>query len=375
MHLPLIKPILRTAGLVVSIIIFALTILSAYGGRFNTEFFTFPAILTLAFQWFAIATIVITAIWICCSGILTGALGVLTIIAVWGPLNSVCPISTAKSAEPDNTTFKVMTWNMIHGWDLESDTDESTTTKRNRSIDYILNSDADIVCLQELKGIDSNSEIPNFTQEQRVALKEKFPYQVGDPSLDMKVLSKYPAIYEKGYNFIDGSFDPKRYTFYILNINGKRVTLINVHLMSFLLSKEERSIFTGIRSVDDAKTSAKEIWKGGISDKLKRGFSKRKTDVKILRSTIERIKGPMIICGDFNDVPESYAYRLLKGDDMKDAYAETGFGPLVTYNRHAFWFHIDQILYRGSLRALNVEKGDIRTSDHYPLIAEFEITD
>lgn len=84
------------------------------------------------------------------------------------------------------------------------------------------------------------------------------------------------------------------------------------------------------------------------------------------------MKGPMIICGDFNDVPESYAYRLLKGNDLKDAYVETGFGPMITYNAHAFWFHLDQIFYRGALRPLSVRKGKTKLSDHYPLFAEFE---
>ena len=93
----------------------------------------------------------------------------------------------------------------------------------------------------------------------------------------------------------------------------------------------------------------------------------------ILRA-LDKVSGPLIVCGDFNDVPESWCYRLLRGDDLRDAYVETSFGPLITYNRHAFWFHLDQILYRGPLQALSVKKGRLRSSDHYPLLAEFEFT-
>ena len=39
-----------------------------------------------------------------------------------------------------------------------------------------------------------------------------------------------------------------------------------------------------------------------------------------------------------------------------------------------FYFHIDQILYKGDLKALSVRKGKIKTSDHYPLLSEFEFT-
>lgn len=367
MFIPLVKPILRTAGLIASVIIYALTILAAFGGHFDPDFFTFPAIMTLALPWLAIATLLITAAWFCAGHIFAGALGVIAIICSWGPVSTASPFSTSRKPTAGSQTFSLMTYNIIHGQDLEG---KSDGLGYNRTIDYIIQSGADVVCLQEIRGLDSG-EIPQLTQSQIDTLHKIYPYIVGDPSLDMKVLSKFPAVFEKGYNYIDGSFDPKRYTFYKLTINGHRLTLINVHLMSFMLSKEDTGVLTGIRSVHDAKESYQSL-KGSILEKLDRGFKKRKDDVEILRSTIDRIKGPMIICGDFNDVPESYAYRLLKGEDMKDAYVETGFGPMITYNRHAFWFHLDQIFYRGGLEALDVRKGKTKVSDHYPLIAEFE---
>lgn len=370
MFIPLLKPILRTAALIVSVIIYALTVFAAYGGRFDPDFFTFPATLTIALPWLAIATLIITVAWFCFGRIFAGGLGVIAIIASWGPVTTACPLASSSKPTPGAQTFSLMTYNIIHGRDLEG---KSDGLDYNRTIDYIIKSGVDIVCLQELRGLNP-TEVEHLSQAQLDTLNSIYPYIVGDPSLDMKVLSKFPVVFEKGYNYIDGSFDPKRYTFYKLNINGHRLTLINVHLMSFMLTKEDTGVLTGIRSVQDARNSYSML-KGDIREKLDRGFKKRKDDVEILRRTIDRIKGPMIICGDFNDVPESYAYRLLKGTDMKDAYVETGFGPLVTYNRHAFWFHLDQIFYRDGLKALDVRKGKTRVSDHYPLIAEFEFTD
>lgn len=368
MNIPLVKHILRIAAFVISIIIYALTIFSAYGGRFDTDFFSFPAFMTLCLPYLAMLTLVITILWFCFGRIFAGGLGVLAILASWGPISSVSPWASAKEPTPGADTFKIMTYNVIHGWDLENKGGD-----RNRTMQYIIDSGCDIVCLQEVVKFDE-AEIPLFTREQQDTLRKVYPFWVGDPSNDMKVLSKYPVMFEKGYNYIDGSFDQKRYSFFKITVKGHKMTLINVHLLSFMLTAKERDVLTRIRSVDDVKTSYREF-KGDIRQKLKRGFKKRKYDVKILRNTIDRIKGPLIICGDFNDVPESYAYRLLKGEDLRDAYVETNFGPTVTYNRHAFWFHLDQIFYRGPLKALSVDRGDIKTSDHYPLIAEFEFTD
>lgn len=369
MFLPIIKPALRIAAFVLSIIVYALTILAAYGGRFNTDFFTFPAVLTLGLPYLAMASLIITVIWFCFRHIFAGGLGVLAIIISWGPISSACPLGSSKTASDGAQTFKLMTFNMIHGWDQEG-----KQSDRNRTVDYIINSGADIVCLQEVIKFAPGGDIPNFTDEQFEQIKKIYPWQVGDPSNDMKVLSKYPIVFENGYNYINGDFDKKRYTFYKLNINGHRLTLINVHLLSFMLTPQERDVVTNIRSVETAKESYREL-KGDIREKLSAGFKKRKKDVQILRETINRIKGPMIICGDFNDVPESYAYRLLKGEDLRDAYVETGFGPMITYNKHAFWFHLDQVFYRGDLKALSVKKGDTKVSDHFPLMTEFEFTD
>ncbi|MDE7180534.1 MAG: endonuclease/exonuclease/phosphatase family protein, partial [Muribaculaceae bacterium] len=201
-----------------------------------------------------------------------------------------------------------------------------------------------------------------------------YPYVLGDPKIDTKVLSKYPGRMINSGDRISDPNDQARYSFYKINIQGHVLTLVNLHLLSFMLTPKEREVFTGIRSLEDFKTSYREI-KGDIADKLKKGFVRRKKDTQILRNAIEDIEGPLILCGDFNDVPESYAYRTLKGDDLRDAYVETNFGPLITYNRHKMLFHIDQILYRGPLQALSVDKGRIRTSDHYPLMARFAFTD
>ena len=368
MFIPLLKPILRITATVLSLFLFALTILAAYGGRFDTQFFTMPAILVLTLPYPAILTLIVTIIWFACGKLFTGALGVVAIIVSWGPISTVSPLSGSKKGDPDTTKFTIMTYNMIHGWDQEKK--DSTD---NRTIEYLINSNADIINVQELISLDSE-EVTGLTESQKKRLLETYPYYTGDPSNDMKVFSKYPVVFENGYNYINGNFDQKRYSFFKFDINGHKLVLINVHLQSFMLSSEECDDISSIGSV---KGLLKDLvtMKGPLQQKLKNGFQKRRNDVAILRSTIDRMKGATIVCGDFNDVPESYAYRMLMGDDLRDAYVETGFGPMITYNAHKFWFHLDHIFYRGPLKALDVEKGTVKFSDHYPLVATFEFTD
>lgn len=355
---------------IASLLLFALTLFAAYGGRFNTEYFTIPAVITLLLPWLAIATLIVAAAWLCCGHFIKGGIGLLAIIASWEPVSTVCPLSWPGKQSDDGKKFTVMTYNMVHGWDMEN---ESGGLGRNRTIDYIINCNADIVCLQEA-GTLSEADVPLFSKEQQADMRKAYPYRAGNNTSDTKVISKYPVEMISASQYLEGTFDKRPYTFYKVKIAGEELTLVNVHLMSFLLSKDERDVLTEIKSVRGAKNSYHEM-KGDIRYKLSNGFRERATEAKLLREALNKIKGPLIVCGDFNDVPESYVYRIIRGDDMRDAYVETGFGPLVTYNQHAFWFHLDQILYRGPLLALDVEKGKTRLSDHYPLTATFELTE
>ncbi len=90
-----------------------------------------------------------------------------------------------------------------------------------------------------------------------------------------------------------------------------------------------------MKTVNGAKSSVKEL-KGAIRSKLSNAFIQRAGNAEELRAAIDEIRpsAPLIVCGDFNDVPASWAYNIIKGDDLRDAYAETNFGPTWTYNLH-----------------------------------------
>lgn len=370
MFFPVIKPILRMVGTVVSLLIFALTIFAAYGGRFDTQFFTFPAIMTLALPYLAMLSLIVTVIWFVCRSYFIGGTGVLAIIVSWGPISTVSPLSSDKDGDPDAVKFTIMTYNMIHGWDQEK-----KDTTANRTIEYLINSGVDIINVQELKHLNTH-EVTGMTEEQKERLLKEYPYFVGDPANDMKVFSKYPVVFENGNNYIDGEYDKRRYSFFKFNIKGRKMVLVNLHLQSFMLSADECHDISNIGSVSSVKDVSKNIFsiESPLHQKFKTGFRKRRNDVAILRSALDRMEGATLVCGDLNDVPESYAYRLLRGEDLHDAYVETGFGPMITYNAHKFWFHLDHIFYRGPLKALDVKKGTIKFSDHYPLVATFEFT-
>lgn len=362
----IISPFFFLAMKIVSIIVYFLTIFAAFGGKVNPQYFSFPALLCLAFPYLAILSILLVIFWACVRKIFFCALGIITIVLCLTPLSAVFPLGSARTPDNSGQVFKIISWNVLHLQDTRV-----PGSPENRTINYLIDSDADVICLTELNDINSKY-IKNFTEEQKKSLFAIYPYNAGLNSTDIKVLSKYPVKRLEKISF--DNIGNCRFDFFEINFpEDKKLVVGMVHLYSYGLSEEERMIVTDINSVKSAKSSMNEF-KGPIRKKLGDAFRQRAEDAVKLREEIDDISPdiPLIICGDFNDVPTSWTYNIVRGDDLRDAYAETNFGPAITYNLHAFYFHIDQMLYRGPLIALDLTIGKINSSDHYPLIGEFQ---
>ena len=371
MFLPLVKPIMRMAFRILSFILFFITLLAAYGGRVNPSIpFVAPvgAGLVTLLPYFVYATVAVIILWLCFRRYVMAGIGVLTLIIAWAPISTAMPMHSSSKPEQGSTTFRLLTFNILHGDDQE----KGNEAPGNRSFEFVIKSGADIVCLQELVDLNDPKEIHNLSSF-KDTLDKLYPYQVGLTINDQKVLSKYPIKLLRYQDFFPGDYDAARYTAFEVNIKGEKLTLVNFHLNSYHLSEKERTMLSdmiSIKNMEEGVSKFKETMKTRVPYEL----MIRRKHAENLRDAIDRVKGPLVMCGDFNDVPESYAYRILRGTDLKDAYVDTSFGPLVTYNRHAFWFHLDQIFYRGDIKPLWVRKERIKSSDHYPLLAEFEFT-
>lgn len=79
---------------------------------------------------------------------------------------------------------------------------------------------------------------------------------------------------------------------------------------------------------------------------------------------------PVILCGDFNDIPNSFTYFKIKGD-YNDAFLKSGFGIGRTFASLSPTLRIDFILADKKLRVSQFKKTKLYYSDHYPLVADF----
>jgi endonuclease/exonuclease/phosphatase family metal-dependent hydrolase len=82
----------------------------------------------------------------------------------------------------------------------------------------------------------------------------------------------------------------------------------------------------------------------------------------------------VIICGDLNDVPNSYAYTTI-GRGLKNAFREKGFGIGNTFSAISPTLRIDNIFTDKRFDVKQFVRIKKKLSDHYPIIADLVWTE
>ena len=356
------RPIFRLALKIATFALMALTLASSAGGFVPPAIWSLPAALVLIFPYLTGALVIVSVIWLACGAWLTGIAGIVAVIISLQLSPDTIGFSTSKTPASGSKRFTLLTYNVSHGTNIKA-----SPSPLSRSFSYIIGSGADIVMLQEFN-ILSHKYNPDVSQSQIDSLKKIYPYIVNGKSANMTVLSKYPVA-EKGR----WQATSDHIVSYYARIAGRDIEIINAHLASYRFSDKERMVVTDLKSGSRTRRGVAEL-KGSISRKLGDAFRNRSLDAVMMRGIADTGLPGMIICGDFNDVPGSWAYRHIAGKDFRDAVSSTTFGYLPTFNDNHFYFRIDHILSRGDLKALSAEREKINASDHYPLLATFELT-
>ncbi len=298
-------------------------------------------------------------------GVVSIAIGYL---ACAGPCLDVCPLNVhigERKAPEGGTELTLMTYNVLGFHDQR----EGVETEENAVIDYILASDADIVCLQE-SGNLAISKGNKITAKQMEKLHAKYKEIVMGGS-SQTVFSKYPItpihIVTTREEFNDADVN----AFRVGLPGGKTVTVFNVHLQSFMLTQDDRRIY---REITTLKEQPIRDVKTQLFDKLRFANVERARQAQALLRFIRHYGGPnVIVCGDFNDVSTSYAIRTLEDAGLREVYPELGFGPIITYNASRLYFGIDHVLYKGDIVPLAISRGNIKASDHYPVTVKLAV--
>ncbi len=367
MNINPISRLIRFGILAFDILVAAGLLLSAYGGAIDPNKSVWPQIFGMTFPaWIILMLVMVPVsfiIWRKSALLPTAALLIaMPAILTISPLH----IGGALSQSERASSFSVMTYNVYGFVDHEFESDDSggKGAKESRSLQQIIDTQPDIVCIQE--GYN-----PNYRFKLQMDTVNKiYPYSNFIPEGGEIIFSKYPF---KIVPTPQPAWHTAHYSAYELDVDGHPLLVVNCHLQSIGLTPDDKALYRELtdKRIESPTRSELSKVKNSILSKLAVAFKLRAEQARHIRQFLEEHPGNAILVGDFNDVQGNYAYRCICSAGMRDAYADSGFGPTITYIDNRFYFHIDQIFYRGDMRAVDIVRGDIKSSDHYPMTATF----
>jgi endonuclease/exonuclease/phosphatase (EEP) superfamily protein YafD len=80
----------------------------------------------------------------------------------------------------------------------------------------------------------------------------------------------------------------------------------------------------------------------------------------------------IILCGDFNDVPNSYAYETI-GAGLQNAFVQKGSGISRTFSSISPTLRIDNIFADKRFTVTQFTRVKKLLSDHFPIVADLKI--
>lgn len=359
-----IATVLKWLWLTMTIAVAAMTVISANSGLFNPEKITWPSLLAMAFPFLIITNVVLGIINLFISRRMAIVQWVALICSIpaignWFPAH---PFSK-ESAEVDNgKIIRFMSYNTFGFVDDENCYPDST----NRTATAIIQSEADIICLQEV-GMLVDMPTRALTDVQIDSINDIYPYFASEEEKMVSILSKYPL---KEISLEQPESPHSGWQAAEITVGNDTILIVSVHLQSFGLNEEDKIIYHQITdgSVSGNMTDAGMI----IYHKLTDAFKLRAAQAQLLRHQLDSLNyDNIILSGDFNDIAGCYPMRTIRGDRMKSVFRTIATGPVITYHSDRFFFNIDHVLYQGDIKPVKYRRGNIKSSDHYPLYITF----
>jgi len=347
-------------------------LLGAYVQFFDPKRWWFLGLFTFVLAYLVIALLIFFFFWLFKKQIWF-LISLLAIIAGWGAIMNIFPLrfSSSFTIKKDTANIRVMSWNVEQFNILHHK--EHPEVKREM-IDLINQYDPDIACFQEVVASDKVTGINylpaifkalHFTNYfYSYSIKDDFDR---DHHFGRLIFSKLPIINKQ--TVVNNPNDYNATFQYIDVLKGNdTIRVFNIHLQSLKFSKANLNYLDN-GSIDSDSTLRESK---SIISKIKTGFIKRSVQARFIRDEIDNSPYPVILCGDFNDVPNSYAYEKI-GGYLQNAFVKKGFGIARTFSTISPTLRIDNIFADDHFIIHQFTRVKKLLSDHFPIVADMRL--
>ncbi len=249
---------------------------------------------------------------------------------------------------------KIMSYNVRTFLDDKGELSTSEVGK------YLDNSGCDIICVQEFYG-DNSRKISKY-------MPKVAKYNVAE-NWDLRIFTRYPIV-DSGDTFAGYEFDSGHSLWADIVIGSDTVRVVTSHLQSTTIKVSDRKYLTSSKIMTDNNSHRKVL---SIVRRYQLSCIARAEQARAVAAFIEKSPYPMVVTGDFNDTPASYAYNTISRG-LKDSFRECGEGYSYTYRGFFNMLRIDYILTGDGVTPHSYEVDKKMTvSDHLPVTSHIKI--
>jgi endonuclease/exonuclease/phosphatase family metal-dependent hydrolase len=276
--------------------------------------------------------------------------------------------------------LRVMTWN-VRNFIPFDETEFIPSLKEHHQLifEQIKKYQPDVISFQEFLSIPWLGEFDPF-----LILKNELGYKyvkfAGDEIFKTEqrsgiaIFSKIPLVGSGVIEYSESPENKPENTVYVdLKYKEDTIRLYSIHLQSFRFGDREYKAINDLRH--ESKIDVGES--KHVLRRMKNTFYWHGVQADFMKSMMDKSPHPVVLTGDFNDVPNSYAYSTLKGD-LNDVFLEKGSGIGATFTsatssilRHLPTLRIDYIFADPTITSTQFLKGGKKISDHAFLISDF----
>jgi endonuclease/exonuclease/phosphatase family metal-dependent hydrolase len=341
-----------------------------YASWFNPDRFWFIGFFTLASFYLLLVLIFFIVFWLFTKPRLA-LLGTIVIILAWSPMRNVFRIRTGAdfTMKKNTSNLRVMSWNVEHFEILKHKTHPEI---KHQMLDLINQYQPDVACFQEMVGSDSFPEAINYVPDIAKAINMPYYYYSYNRKLDFDnqhhfgiiTFSRYPFVSKHTLSYAPNDYNSIfQYTDIATGTDTFRI--FNLHLQSLKFTTQNLQ-YLDEPTIDEGKDIQESM---SLLKKFKTGFLHREVQSVHVRAAITESPFPAVVCGDFNDVPNSFAYSTI-GKGLKNAFTEKGAGVGRTFSGISPTLRIDNIFTDPRFSIEQYTRVDKKMSDHFPIMAD-----
>ena len=296
------------------------------------------------------------------------------IILAWVPIQHLIRlrVNSEFDVKKNPETLRVMSWNVEHFKIAEHKTNPQEKADMFRLINMY---QPDVACFQEMVASDSVPSAINYLPDIAKEINMPYYYYSYNRKLDYDkdhrfgiiIFSRHPILNKKSISYGPNDYN-SIFQYADIRFANDTVRIFNLHFQSLRFSNEDIQYIEqpSIKEEADFKRSKT------VLAKFKAGFLKRQVQSERVKNEMNKSPYAVVVCGDFNDVPNSYAYYTV-GKGLQNTFNKKGAGIGRTFSHISSTLRIDHIFADKRFTVTQFVRNKKKISDHFPIVTDLTL--